>query len=107
MSTLPGRASMRDPASSLQAQCGEVTDSRCVFSPHSLVIESHTNRVTVRWRRVAPIAPNRRPCVAQPFFIGIAVLRHDPGHALGACQCNTEAGGSTVIEDIQRVARQA
>ena len=61
---------------------GHVRDTVCVLPARRLGSEKATERLSVGWRRVSPIGPNRVPAVAQPFLIGVAVLGDDCKEAI-------------------------
>jgi len=54
-----------------------------------------------------PSSGGDRPIIAQTFFIRISVLRDDGGYALGMRDCEAEADGRSVVEDVDGVFRQA
>ena len=70
-------------------------------------VEEGAQRLAVCLRRVLPIGPDRIPAVAQPFLIGVAVLRDDRGDALGMLYREPESGRRAIVEDIDRKAIEA
>ena len=56
---------------------------------------------------VLPIGPDRVPAVAQPFLIGVAVLRDDRGDPLRMPHREPEAGRRAVVEDVEGEAVEA
>jgi len=56
---------------------------------------------------VAPVGLNRSPAGAQTFFVSVAILRDDPGDALGSRHCEAKTGGGAVVENVNRITLQA
>src|SRR5262245_35045820 len=68
--------------------------------------EERTERLTVRLRRFAPVGSDRVPSVAQPFLIGVAVLRDDRRDALGMPYCQSKTCWRAIVEYVDRKAIQ-
>jgi hypothetical protein len=47
------------------------------------------------------------PAVTQAFLIGVAVLRDDCGEAIRMANCEAEADGCAIVEDVDREAIEA
>ena len=69
--------------------------------------EKRAQRLAVGLRRILPIGPDRVPAVAQPFLIGVAVLRNDRGDPVGMLHREPEAGRRAIVEDIDGIAIEA
>src|SRR5215831_1030192 len=57
---------------------------------------------TVRFVWLFPVLLNRVPAFAQPFLVGIAVLRNDCSDPVRVLQRKSETYRSSVVENIQR-----
>src|SRR5262249_19304152 len=55
-----------------------------------------------RGRGLLPISANRVPAVAQPFLVGVPVLRDDCGDPVRMPNRESEADGCTIIEHVRR-----
>jgi len=86
---------------------GHVGDTVRVLPARRLGSEKATESLSVGWRRVLPIGPNRFPAVAQPFLIGVAVLGDDCGEAIRMPNGEAEADGRSIVEDVHREALEA
>ena len=69
--------------------------------------QESAQRLAVGGRGVLPVGPDRVPALAQPFLIGVAVLRDDRGDPVGMLHREPEAGRRAVVEDIDGVAIEA
>src|SRR5215471_600146 len=61
----------------------------------------------VGWRWVLPVLLNRVPTLAQPFFVGVAVLGNDRRDPLWMCECQAQSDGGAVIEYVDAIAIEA
>src|SRR5215831_19135016 len=57
-------------------------------------------------RMVSPVRLDRIPELLQSFFIGVAVLHNEPGHALGMLQGKAPSYGCPVIHNVHGVAHK-
>src|SRR5215510_3439453 len=64
-------------------------------------LEELAQRRAVRFVWLFPVLLNRVPAFAQPFLVGIAVLRNDCGDPVRVLQRKTETYRSSVVENIQ------
>jgi hypothetical protein len=69
--------------------------------------EEAAKRLSVERRWLLPIGPNGVPAVTQPFLIGVAVLGDDCGEAIRMTNCEAEADGCAIVEDVGREAMEA
>ena len=58
-------------------------------------------RIAVGGRRIGPVSPDRIPDVAQPLFVGIAILGNDCRHPLRVLHHDAEADGCSDIESVE------
>jgi len=63
--------------------------------------------ITVLLGWIFPVGTDRSPVFAQTFFISISVLGDERCNPLRVVQCETEPGGGTIIEDVDRKLLQA
>src|SRR5271166_402751 len=75
-----------------------------VLPDRGLGCEECLQRLAIGLGRILPVGPDRIPAVAEPFFVGIAVLRNDRGDPVRMLHRQAETGRRTVIEDIDGVA---
>lgn len=73
---------------------------------HALQVENLAYRITILGRGMAPVTTDRRPGVAEAFFIRIAVLRDDRSDTFWACHREAKTGGRTVVENIESITLQ-
>ena len=64
------------------------------------------DNLTISRRRLGPIRTNRRPGIAQPFEVRIAVLRDQRTDPLRLCHGQTKTHRRAVIKHIQRIPRE-
>src|SRR5258705_168571 len=69
--------------------------------------EEAAKRLSVGRRRLLPIGANGVPAATPPFLIGVAVLGDDCGEAIRMANCEAEADGCAIIEDVDREAMEA
>src|SRR5882724_830992 len=74
----------------------------CVLPARRLGRDEASERVSVCLRRFLPISPNGIPAVAQPFLIGVAVLRDDCSDTIRVPNGEAEANGCAIVEDVDR-----
>src|SRR6476660_5106356 len=58
-------------------------------------------------RGIFPICLDWVPAVAQPLFVGVAILRNQSGDALWMTQRQSKAHRCTVVEDVESVPDKA
>src|SRR5262245_13784256 len=63
--------------------------------------EERAERLSVRWRRILPIRPDRTPALAKAFFVGVAVLRDDGSDPFRVADGEPEACRCAVVEHVQ------
>jgi hypothetical protein len=73
---------------------------------HAFKGKSGAYRIAILQVRFAPVPLYGLPGIAQAFFIGIAVLRHDGGHPVGSRQSQPEARWGTVVKHVKGVTRE-
>src|SRR5262249_28434893 len=64
--------------------------------------EESTERLPVRLRRLSPVGSDRVPAVAQPFLVGVAILRDDRCNALWIFCRHSKTCRRTVVEYVDR-----
>src|ERR1700704_3309614 len=66
--------------------------------------EEGAERRAIGLRRLLPVSSNWVPALAQPFFVGVAILRDDCGDAVGMFDSDPKACRRAIVEDIDRKA---
>ena len=61
----------------------------------------------MRFRSVSPIGLDRVPESLEPFFVGVAVLHDERGHAVGMLERQPIADRRAVIHEVDGVAADA
>src|SRR5580698_3164212 len=77
-----------------------------ILPDRRLGLEKGAQGVSIGRRSVLPIGADRIPALAQPFFVGIAVLRNDRRDALRMLRHDAKPGWRAVVEDIDREPRE-
>src|SRR4029077_8154232 len=78
----------------------------CVLPARRLRREEASERGSVGLRRVLPISPNGIPAVAQPFLIGVAVLRDDCSDTTRVPNGEAETNRCAIVENVDREMRE-
>src|ERR1700678_2929999 len=91
---------------SVRRNRGRVSDAVGVLPDRRLRRKERAKRRAIGFGRVLPVRPDRVPTVAQPFFIGIAVLRDNCRDALWMVRNDAKSGRRAVVEYIDREPRE-
>jgi hypothetical protein len=75
-----------------------------VLPPRRLEAEKGAQRRAVLRGRLPPVFLDGVPALAQPFGIGVAVLRDDRGDPVGMHESEAEANRRTIVEDVDGMA---
>src|SRR6266511_3020809 len=91
----------------VRGDCRRVGHAMGILPTRRLGSEEGAKSVAVGLRRLLPIGADRVPAVAQPLFIGVAILRDNRGVAVRMFGGGPEAYRRAIVEDIDCEALQA